>query len=119
MLVGCSSVEPSNTMNTAVIYLKQDYENGAATVARINLAMVKECEDFQEIIKDGEYFADVNLITKSLNEDTGDFIFTMASERIAINEMALRYFGADYKVVNESAWREMWTSAWCVYSPYK
>lgn len=41
MLVGCSSVEPSNTMNTAVIYLKQDYENGAATVARINLAMVK------------------------------------------------------------------------------
>ena len=23
------------------------------------------------------------------------------------------------KTGDESAWREMWTSAWCVYSPYK
>ena len=52
-------------MNTAVIYLKAEYDNDATVVARITLAMTRDYEGIRDIIKDGEYLVDVNTITKS------------------------------------------------------
>lgn len=106
-------------MNTAVIYLKAEFDNDATVVARITLAMVRDYEGIRDIIKDGEYLVDVNTITKSFNEETDDYVFTMASERIPINQMAMHYFGSNFKVVDKYAWRQMWNSAWLVYSPYQ
>lgn len=105
-------------MNTAVLYLKADFDV-ATTVARITLAMVKDYEGIEDTIKDGEYLVDVNTITKSFNEETKDYVFTMASERIPINQMAMNYFGSNFKVVDEYAWKQAWNSAGLVYAPYK
>jgi hypothetical protein len=106
-------------MNTAVIYLKAEFDNDTTIVARITLAMVRDYEGIKDIIKDGEYLVDVNTITRSFNEKTDDYVFTMASKRITINQMAMHYFDSNFKVADVYAWRQMWNSAWMVYAPYE
>jgi hypothetical protein len=102
-------------MKPIVIYLKRDLGT-AVTVVRIIMSIV-EPDNVEEVItSDNQYQVDVDLITRDVEGD--NFIYTMASEKLSINEAALKYFGNSFHVVEHYAWRQLWNSAWLRFQPY-